>query len=54
MKVSGTMDGEAFISSFMALGNGTHKLPVKAAILKKIAKKEGDIIKVHLMERIEK
>jgi Domain of unknown function (DUF1905) len=46
VRVTGTMDGQPFASSFMALGDGTHKLPVKAAIRKAIAKDVGDSITV--------
>jgi hypothetical protein len=52
VKVAGTIDGFPFRGAFMALGDGTHKLPVAAAIRKAIRKADGDDVTVHLTQRL--
>lgn len=52
VKIKGTVDGQQFRSSFMAMGNGTHLLPIKAEIRKVIGKEAGESVTIRLEEQL--
>ncbi len=52
VKIRGAIDGEPFAGALMAQGDGTHRLPVKAALRKTIGKEAGDAVHVRIDERI--
>ncbi|MGZ4217846.1 MAG: DUF1905 domain-containing protein [Solirubrobacteraceae bacterium] len=52
VKIRAVIDGEPFTGALMAQGDGTHRLPVKAALRKRIGKEAGDSVHVRIEERI--
>jgi hypothetical protein len=48
----GGEDGHPFRSSFVALDDGTHELPVAAEVRRAIGKEAGETVTVHLEERL--
>lgn len=52
VKVAATADGIPFVGTFMALGDGTHKLALTADLREHIGKSEGDAVTIHLTRRL--
>lgn len=52
VKVAGTMDGHDFQATLLPMGDGTHMVPIKAALRKKVGKDEGNQVTVHLRQRL--
>jgi hypothetical protein len=51
VRVAGTIDGHPFDATLLPLGDGTHMVPIKAALRIAIGKGDGESVSVHLRER---
>jgi hypothetical protein len=52
VKVTGRIDGHPFAATLLPTGDGTHMVPIKAALRKAVAKGEGDVVTVQLEQRL--
>ncbi|MFK0252741.1 DUF1905 domain-containing protein [Streptomyces sp. NPDC090445] len=52
VKIAGTVDGQEFQATLLPMGDGTHMLPLKAALRKTLKKDQGDSVDVHLNQRL--
>lgn len=51
VKVAGTMDGHAFEATLLPMGDGTHLVPIKAALRAVVGKGPGETVHVRLHRR---
>jgi hypothetical protein len=52
VRVAGTIDGHEFQATMLPLGDGTHMVPLKAALRKVLGKAVDDRVTVHLAQRL--
>ncbi|MER6910138.1 DUF1905 domain-containing protein [Streptomyces sp. NPDC000594] len=52
VKVSGLADGKEFQATMLPMGDGTHMLPLRAALRKSLGKDQGDKVTVQLQKRL--
>jgi hypothetical protein len=51
VKVTGTIDGAPVAVTLLPMGDGTHMLPVNAAVRTRLGKQAGDLVRAHLQLR---
>ena len=53
VKIAGTIDGHPFNATMLPMGDGTHMVPIKAALRSTIGKHEPGLdVTVHLAQRL--